>query len=72
MTPDAITLRFEYQSGGWSGIVVLYKPPVPNVIVPRSGTQAFGEIDLTVVTEVPNNTFTENVTGRIDLGCDSC
>ena len=72
MTPDAITLRFEYQSGGWSGIAVLYKPPIPDVIVPRSGTQAFGEIDLTLVTEVPNNSFTENVTGRIDLGCDEC
>ena len=72
MTPDAITLRFEYQSGGWSGVAVLYTPPVPDVIVPRSGTQAFGDIDLTLVTEVPNNTFTENVKGRIDLGCDEC
>ncbi|HWM21307.1 MAG TPA: hypothetical protein VNO51_16555 [Ilumatobacteraceae bacterium] len=72
MTPDAITLRFEHQSGGWSGIAVLYTPPVPDVIVPRSGAQAFGDIDLTLVTEVPNNTFTENVKGRIDLGCDEC
>lgn len=72
MTPDVITLRFEYQSGGWSGIAVLYKPHVPDFIVLRSGTQASGEIDLTIVTEVPNNTITENVTGRIDLGCDEC
>jgi hypothetical protein len=72
MTPDAVTLRFEHQSGGWAGIAVLYTPPAPDVVVPRSGTQAFGEIDLTLVTEVPNNTFTENVTGRIDLGCEEC
>jgi hypothetical protein len=72
MTPEAITLRFGYQSGGWSGIAVLYKPPVPDVIVPRSGTQAFGDIDLILVTEVPDNTFTESVSGRIDLGGDEC
>lgn len=72
MTPDAITLRFEPQSGGWAGLAALYRPPVADVVVPRSGTQAFGEIDLSVVTEVPNNTFTDSVTGRIDLGCDEC
>lgn len=73
MTPDAIMLRFEPPSGGWAGIAVLYSAPVPDVIVARSGVaQAFGEIDLTLVTESPNNSFTQTVTGRIDLGCGQC
>ncbi len=74
MTPEAITLRFEPPNGGWAGIAVLYTTPVPDVIVPRSGVaQAFGEIDLTLVTETANdNSFTQTVTGRIDLGCDEC
>lgn len=72
MTPENITLRFEYRSGGSYGISMLYKPPVPEIVLTRSGNLAYGDISLSVTTPIPNNTFTEDLTGRIDLGCDEC
>lgn len=72
MTPENITLRFEYRSGGSYGISMLYKPPLPEIVLTRSGNLAYGDISLSVTTQIPNNTFTEDLTGRIDLGCDVC
>ena len=67
-----ITLRFEYRTGGSYGVSMLYKPPFPEIVLTRSGNLAYGDINLSVTTETPNNSFTEDLTGRIDLGCDEC
>lgn len=72
MTPETITLRFEYRSGGSYGISMFYKPPFPEIVLTRSANLAYGDINLSVTTPIPNNSFTEDLTGRIDLGCDEC
>lgn len=72
ITPDDITLRFEHRDGDGYGISMLYKPPLPEIALTRSGNLAYGDINLSVTTQIPNNTFTEDLTGRIDLVCDEC
>ena len=72
ITPENITLRFGYRSGGSYGISMFYKPPFPEIVLTRSGNLAYGDINLSVTTETPNNSFTEDLTGRIDLACDEC
>jgi hypothetical protein len=71
MTTDLLTLGFEYQSGGWYGILLLYLPPAYELTLTRSGNQAYGDINLSH-TEVGDFTDTHDLTGRIDLGCDQC
>ena len=62
MTPDLLTLGFEYQSGGWYGILLLYLPPSYDLALTRSGTQAYGDINLSH-TEVGDFTDTHDLTG---------
>ena len=71
MTTDRLTLPFEYKSGGWYGISVLYLPPVSELTLTRSDNLAYGEVSLSR-TEVTGFTYTQTLTGRIDLGCDEC
>ena len=72
MERDRVILRFGYKSGDWYGINLLYRPPVPEITLTRSRTLAYGEVDVSVTTAVPNNTLTETLKGRIDVGCDKC
>ena len=68
ITPDQLTLRFEHQSGGWNGISLLYLAPAAELTLTRSSNLAYSEISLSQVLGI----ITENLTGRIDLGCDDC
>lgn len=68
MTTDLITLRFEHKLGGWNGISVLYLPPTSDVTLTRLGNLAYGDIGITQVF----GSQTQDLTGRIDLGCDEC
>ena len=46
-------------------------PPVSELTLTRSGNLAYGEVSLSR-TEVTDFTYTQDLTGRIDLGCDEC
>jgi hypothetical protein len=71
ITADHLTLRFDYQRGGWYGILVLYMEPRAELTLTRLGNQAFGEIDVTH-TATGDFTDTHDLKGRIDLACDQC
>jgi hypothetical protein len=71
LTPDNLTLRFQYQSGGWYGLSLLYLPPAYELVLTRNGKLAYSDISLSH-TEVGDYTDTHDLNGRIDLGCDAC
>lgn len=72
ITTDLLTLRFEFDNGGWYGINELYNPPVPEVAITRSGNLAHGDVNLSHEIAIGESTHTNHLTGSINLGCDDC
>lgn len=72
ITPDALTIRFEYKDGGWYGISVLYMNPIPDITLTRVANVAYAELDLSASMQFPDYVVIDTLKGRIDLGCDRC
>jgi hypothetical protein len=73
ITPDQLTLHFDIRSMGWHGIVALYRPPVPDIVLTRLGSSgAAGDISLRLPTNHGTYWEEDYLTGLIDLGCDDC
>jgi hypothetical protein len=72
ITADLLTLRFEYQSGGWYGIILLHQPPTSELTLTRQGNLAFADVNLSQTNTIESTTLIDDVTGRIDVGCDDC